>query len=269
MTIASLPWYDLAEVRAANDELWQRVAEHLPPNLREARAPAELERRLPARLQWASGRLLLSQACGYDVVFAERHRLRVVATPCYRAAGCGGPQYRSAVVVRRARQYRSLEDLRGTRCVYNERWSHSGMNGLRSLIAPLHRDGLFFASVRETGSHEASLDALQAGEADVAAIDSVTLGLLRLHRPGSTSGLRVLDWTEPAPAPPFVTDAATDDRMVAALRHALSATLADPAATGLREALLLRSVEVLPSDAYRPIAKLESDARASGYPRLA
>ena len=268
LTTVSLPWYDLAEVRAANDELWRRVALRLPTHL-GARAPLELTRDEPARLQWASGRVLLSQACGYDVVISERDRLRLVATPVYRVAGSRGATYRSAVVVRRPDGRRRLEDLRDSRCVYNERWSHSGMNGLRALIAPLARNGRFFRSVEETGSHEASLAAVRDSRADVAAIDAVTLGLLRRHRPGATAGLRVIAWTEPAPAPPFVTDRAADDETVTALRSALVDTLADRSARDVKGALLLRGVEILPLESYRQIAELEARAAAEGYPRLA
>ena len=266
--IASLPWYDLAEVRAANDELWRQVSGRLPDSLRGGPAPRELDRETPPRLQWRSGRVVLSQACGYDVVGPERDRLRLVATPRYHAIGCGGPTYRSAVIVRRTSGFRTLEDLRGVRCAFNEPESHSGVNGLRGLIAPLHEDGRFFGEVCQSGSHEASLADVREGRADVAAIDCVTLSLLRLHRPGSTAGLRVLAWTRPAPTPPFVTDAGTDEATIAHLVEAIEETLRDKGSAAARAALRLDGVTVLPRAAYEPIADLESEATRLGYPEL-
>jgi len=89
--IVSLPWDDLAEVRKANDELWGLVADRLPSHLRGTPLPTILERRIPTRMQWASGRVILSQACGYDVVLPERNQLRIVATPCYPPPDATGP----------------------------------------------------------------------------------------------------------------------------------------------------------------------------------
>jgi len=71
------------------------------------------------------------------------------------------------------------------------------------------------------------------------------------------------------PAPPFVTDASTDDLTVDALVRALRATLTDLNAANCCRSLLLGSVARLPIDAYQPIADQESDARERGYPQLA
>ena len=68
---ASLPWYDLPEVREATDRFWACVAQ----NLRERgfkQVPEKLDRQLPFDQQWTSGRLLFSQACGYDILLYIR-----------------------------------------------------------------------------------------------------------------------------------------------------------------------------------------------------
>lgn len=269
MKTASLPWYDLAEVQAANDLLWKLVRRRLVSQMSPSTLPSMLDREVSARSQWASGHVLLSQACGYDVVMKERERLQVVATPRYRAPGCEGPNYRSAIIVRRDSGWTRIEDLRGSRCVFNERWSHSGLNSLRSMIAAFHVAGRFFGSVAETGSHESSLIAVQSRSADVAAIDCVTLALLRRHRHRATKGLRVIGWTPSAPAPPFVTDASMDASSVDALRQAIQETLEAPSSTELRHALLIDTVQSLPDEAYQPIVDMENDARERGYPELA
>lgn len=265
--VASLPWYDLEEVRWATDELWCRLAERLR-RYGFRGVPPILERRMPYLEQWSSGRLLLSQACGYDVLLAYPQHLRLLATPRYAAEGCEGPYYRSLVVVRDDIRCREIRELRGGRCVINSETSQSGMNVLRALVAPLAEGGRFFAEVEISGSHEGSLERIRRGDADVAAIDCVTWALLGRHRPGSLDGLRVLGRTPAALAPPFVTSAALPLRNLGRLRAALADTLADPALGEVRRALLLDGVDVLPLSSYRPIAAFEKWARDHGYEEI-
>src|SRR5262249_11090948 len=148
-------------------------------------------------------------------------RLRIVATPHFAFAGCDGPHYRSLIVVREGCPAASIEQLRGLRCVINTPTSHSGMNVLRSLVAPLHERGRFFGSVAISGAHELSIELLRADEADVAAIDCVTYGLLQRYRPSALEGTRVIHRTASVPAPPYVTSASTPNDVVGALRAAL------------------------------------------------
>ncbi|HTJ90442.1 MAG TPA: PhnD/SsuA/transferrin family substrate-binding protein [Acidocella sp.] len=85
---------------------------------------------------------------------------------------------------------RNLTELRGGICAINAIDSHSGMNVLRAELASCSPPTPFFAEVRVTGGHAASLAAIQKGEADVAAIDCVTFALLARWRPDAVSGLR-------------------------------------------------------------------------------
>lgn len=265
--IASLPWYDLRELRTVTDALWQRIA--AAAARRGLTAPTSLCREIDHETQWRSARLLLSQACGYDVVFGHRENLRVVATPRYLAEGCVGARYASWIVVAQHAPARQLVDLRGGVCAANQTTSHSGMNALRALIAPLAGGRPFFREVRWCGAHEQSLGLIRQGLADVAAIDCVTHALLARHRPQALHGTRILASTPPAAAPPFVTSSSTNPATRAALRAALHEVMVDPEAAALRAALLLDGVEELPPDAYAPIAALERDARERGYPTLA
>ena len=262
-SIASLPMYDLPELRPHTDALWQVLRGLLgadglnaPDRLRH---PVELDR------HWRDPRLLLSQSCGYPLLCLPP-RVRVVATPCYDAPGCAGASYRSAVVVRQDDPIATLEALRHKRCALNGRDSNSGMNLLRALLAPLANKQPFFARVIETGSHVASLDAVAGGRADVAAIDCVTWALLRRHRPSAVAGLRVLDWTAACPGLPLVT--AADDRGRDALRRARGLAMREPFLVEHRRALLIDGMEVLAEDAYAAVRVLETDAVAAGYPVL-
>lgn len=262
--LASLPWYDLEEIAPATDQFWQCLAR----NLRQAglaNVPEELNRNLPYERQWASSELLFSQSCGYDVLIAYETKLQLVATPRYTAPGCQGSTYSSLVLVREDSASQSLEDLRGTRCVINTRTSHSGMNILRTLVAPLHCDGRFFSSVKLSGAHEASISMILGRNADLAAIDCVTYALLGRHRPRLLSGTRVLFRTQQVPAPPYVTSAVNAEDVLQSLRRALAETLEDPKASSIKEELLLDNVDFLPLDAYQPVADFEKSSLDHGY----
>ncbi len=264
MSVACLPWYDFAEIRGATDALWASVSRRLQAS-GLGDVPARLERRVHYEDQWDSGELLLGQACGYDVLLAYAHRLQLVATPRYQLDGCEGHSYRSFVVVRDDSPARALEDLRGSRCVINTPTSHSGMNVLRAVVAPLSVNGRFFASATVSGAHERSLELLRSGAVDVAAIDCVSWGLLARHRPAAVTGARIVHRTPAVPAPPFVTSVDTPAAVVSSLRDALGAAIRDPANGEVVDQLALAGVDTLTIENYEPIAKLEQLADDHGY----
>lgn len=261
---ASLPWYDLPEIRPATDALWRQLARQF----RLAgltNVPQRLNRHVAYQQQWTSPDFLFGQACGYDVAVSYAAQLQVVATPCYDVPGCQGSNYSSFVVVREDSRLDSLEQLRGKRCVINTPTSHSGMNVLRALVAPLHCDGRFFAEVRMSGSHERSLRMIQRRQVDVAAIDCVTYALLARYRPGEIAGTRVLHRTEHVPSPPYVTAHATPPQMLVAMRRAALRAFHHPSVAAAKRTLMLGGVRVLPDDAYRSIESLHVMAHRHDY----
>jgi ABC-type phosphate/phosphonate transport system substrate-binding protein len=262
--VADLPWYDLPELRAATDAWWRGIAGHLA-ELGVDDLPAALRRDVAHERNWQERRLLLSQACGYDVIYDAEAVLVPVATPCYASAGCTGPRYRSAVVVRADDAARELADLRGRRCAVNEATSHSGVNALRPLVAALSRGGAFFGQVLVTGAHTDSLGLVQKGGADVAAIDVVVLDLVMRVRPQALAGLRVLAHTDAALAPPYVTSVHTDAETRTRLRLALQRAAADPRLHDCRAALRIERLEFPPASAYAELRAFEAPALQAGY----
>jgi len=251
-------------VLGCSDALWRELARQLR-GVGLPDVPSRLSRNAAYDSQWQRPDFLFGQACGYDVQIAFARRLAVVATPCYAAAGCTGSTYRSFVVVRDDSPLEYLADLRGARCVINTPTSHSGMNILRSLIAPMHADGRFFQSVKISGSHEQSLRMILRREVDVAAIDCVTHALLVRQRPSEIRGTRVFMSTQEVPAPPFVTGLAAGQKWLPRMRRALQRTLDEPALDEAKAALLLDRVEVLPDEAYNPIAAIAALADKHDY----
>jgi ABC-type phosphate/phosphonate transport system substrate-binding protein len=259
--------YDLPELREATDALWRAIASAL--GRRGVRdVPSAVDRDCGLAAAWCDPRLLLSQTCGYVLTHTLAGRVRVVATPCYRASGCAGSRYCSFLMVARGSRFRELVDLRGAVAAFNNDDSHSGMNALRHAVAPHAQGGRFFARAVRSGGHRASLEAVAGGRADVAAIDCVTFALLERAAPELVGATRIIGETASAPALPLVTRAAASDDDLATLRAAVAQACSDLDAT-TRIALRLDGIEIVPASAYAEIDALEADAIGRGYPVLA
>jgi ABC-type phosphate/phosphonate transport system substrate-binding protein len=266
--VAAMGMYDLPELRAANDALWQAIAARLEAD-GVIDAPQALTRDRSLDEVWLDPRLLLAQTCGYPFAHALKGKVNLVATPRYRARGCEGPFYRSAVVVRGGDPATSLRDLLGRRCALNDLASNSGMNHLRVELAPMAGGQPFFSAVSISGSHLASAEWVASGEADVAAVDCVTWAHLERWRPALTRRLKVLAWTVQSPGLPLITAGDADPATRAALRRALRDVETDPQLREARADLLLDGFNDLPASHYHAIVHLEQIASAQGYPELA
>jgi ABC-type phosphate/phosphonate transport system substrate-binding protein len=265
---AGLPMYDLAELRPATEAWWEGLARAFRAEGLD-NVPAGLSQDWPARKLWQAPDLLFGQTCGYPLMHGLSASLRLVATPCYAAPGCSGPEYCSLVLVREDDAASGLAMLRGRTAVINAPDSHSGCNVLRALAAPLAADGRFFRRVIVSGSHLGSLRTLRRGAADVAAIDCVLHALLERHRPSALVGLRTLLRSPSAPGLPYVTGALQPCDAVRRLRAGLLRALADPKLAACRTDLLIERASVLSLEDYGVIADLERRARALGYAELA
>ena len=178
--IAALPMYEFPEIAAANDALWSGIALRL--RARGVPAPAGLARGADVARLWRDPGLVFGHTCGYPYAKELSDAVVLIATPEYCFPGCDGAAYRSFLICRK-HDPRRLDAFRGGVAAVNAWDSNSGMNLFRAAIAP-HADGRpFFASVILTGSHQASLAAVAAGGADLAAVDCVTFALLQRLRP--------------------------------------------------------------------------------------
>ena len=264
---ASLSMYDLPELRRANDRLWAAIAARLEA-AGIADVPRGLDRDEPPQEVWTDPGLLLAQTCGYPLAKRLHNRVRLVATPRYRAEGCRGPNHSSAVIVRAEDPARVLADVRGAKLAVNDLESGSGMNLLRAAIAPLAGGRPFFGPVTVTGSHIASIQGVASGDADVSAIDAVTWAHVRRWRPRIAARLRVLTWTEECPGLPLITAATTDHSTLAVLQGVLQDVVADPASAEARETLLLEGFSLLQLQDYDAVFALKRRAIEQRYPIL-
>jgi phosphonate transport system substrate-binding protein len=164
----------------------------------------------------------LAFVCGLAYVVWGEETEPLVA-PVLTDERCQGePIYFSDVVVRRDSHFHSFADLRNTTWVYNEPYSQSGSGIVRFHLARSGYGRSFFRRELEAGSHEAALQLVAEGEADVAAVDSHVLATLLPGHPRLDGRLRVIHTLGPSPIQPLV-----------AARH-----LPGPAKTAMRRALV-------------------------------
>ena len=259
--------YDLPEISWALDQFWSNWTRRL----RAAGVPD-----LPAKL--THGRhfselmddpnLLVSQCCGYDILHRYRETLMPIATPEYTAPGCIGGNYCSVVVVSDNSRFDDVRQMHDTVAAINGPESHSGMSALRQLVADHHVDGKFFSDVIVTGSHLASLALIRRGDAEVAAIDTVTLALIRRHRPQALAGIRELGTTYCAPAPPFVVSSNLPAEQVALITATLFDLFADPTLIGCLDVMMLQRICPASREDYWIINAFEQHASMAGYAEL-
>ncbi len=267
--VAALPMYNVSPLLRAD---WITLIDRVAETLQHADAPVILTAVDPGEESdalhafWRRDDVLLSQTCGYPLMHGLAPHVRLVGTPRFAVPGCYRETYSSAIVVRAKGCPATLAACRGARAACNSADSHSGMNALRHAVAPLARDGRFFGSVLHTGSHLGSLAAVANGEADVAAIDCVTLAFAAEHCPALVAGLRQIGSTREVAGLPFIASRRAGASLVTRLRVAMRQVLHDDA--GLRSRLRLQ--DIVPSTVanYLPITAMAQEARMRGYGAL-
>jgi ABC-type phosphate/phosphonate transport system substrate-binding protein len=267
----ALPMYNNSpELAEAARALLRRVAKGLRE--RGWEEPKDIVEPAPDDLPgfWRAPTTLLSQTCGYPLVTQLAGDVDVLARPGFAIDGCEDHSYCSFVVVRDDAKVTELADLQDQRLAANSPDSHSGMNALRNLLAPLAAsrlvNGRFFAQVLWSGSHAQSLAMLQAGQADVCAVDCVSFDNLALHRPETVQGLRVLARTAQAPSLPWVCNRRLSAAQKAQLlEQVLNLPQSEPAACA---ALRLKGLKPAGLADYLAIQEMEDSAIQMGYPVL-
>jgi ABC-type phosphate/phosphonate transport system substrate-binding protein len=265
--LASLPMYNLPEMREANARFWaalrgllrQAGLADVPEALIFERGP------VPPRLE---AELLFTQTCGYPLETVFKGQAIRLGSPVYDVPGCEGPTHRAFFLVRAESAAQSLADLKGSIFLLNSPVSNSGMNLPRRALAEIAGGRPFFRQVIDTGGHPASLDRLLRGEGDVASIDCVTYAFWRHYRAEAAARVRIVAETPVSPSIPFVTSVATPARVVDVLRAALRTAARERHHAEVRAGLMLTGIEDVPDAAYAGLLDYAKEAAALGYPEL-
>jgi ABC-type phosphate/phosphonate transport system substrate-binding protein len=246
-------------IRLANERWISRILEHLGHSRLNAA-------RLSLPELWLSPDLLLTQTCGYPLMTLLRDQVRIVGRPRYELPDATAGNHCSLILSRADDSRETLADFCGSRGVINSDDSNSGMNLLRQRLAPLQRDGQFFASVGISGAHRESLRWLRDGQADLAAIDSVTYAYLAQHAPEEVSGLRVVARSALSPTLPFITVATATDEQIEQLRRVMNQALRE--LPDVAQTLGLPEVLSASESDYRVVLDYLREAEELGYGRL-
>lgn len=267
--VAALPMYNVAPALRAD---WHALLDRVAGRLARSGTPVVLSVVEPGdgpdalHAFWRRDDVLLSQTCGYPLIQGLARHVRLIGAPSFAAPGCVGHRYTSAIMVRADDGPASLAGCRGLRAAFNDHGSHSGMNALRHAVSPLARHGRFFAGTVCTGSHLRSLEAVAQGEADVAAIDCVTLAFARAHLPARVAGLRQIGATRAVAGLPFIASRRAGHALIANVRRAMRAALQDDPALCAR--LLLDDLVPCTVADYLPHAAMAHEANRLGYGEL-
>lgn len=176
-------------------------------------------------------------------------------------------QYRSEFIVARESPFRSVEDARGRRFAFNSRDSHSGWNAPRGYFAA-DPEPAFAEVVGPFVTHQRVVEAVASGAAELAAIDSLTMLLLRRHDAALAGRVRVVGATAPCPIPAFVANAVTAAQ-AGRLREALTTLHHGETGRGLLGELCLRRFDAIAPTAYAATLAVETQAVAKGYLEIA
>ena len=215
---------------------------------------------------WLSPQLLVSQTCGYPLMTQLRGQVRIIGRPRYELVHSSHGEHCSLLLTRADNPRNRLAQFYQSRGVINGHDSNSGMSLLRHCVAPLQRDGRFFASVGISGAHRESLRWLREDRADLAAIDSVTYDYLARFAPEEVAGLRVITRSAPSPTLPYIGALGSSDVQVAQIREAMNLALQDlPQVT---QTLGVQTVLPASEDDYQVVLDYQRQATSAGYPKL-
>lgn len=208
---------------------------------------------------WLSPQLLLTQTCGYPLITALRGQVQVVGRPLYQLPHSTDGRHCSLLLARADDPRQRLEDFRGSHGLLNARDSNSGMNLFRHALAPLQRDGRFFAQLSLTGGHRHSLLAIKQGRGDLAAIDSVTFDYLAREQSEEVAGLKIIGRTASGPCLPYITRTGADGE---GIRQAMNEALQD--SPDIAQALAITEVVPAREEDYRILLEYQRKAQELG-----
>ncbi|MGB3127790.1 MAG: PhnD/SsuA/transferrin family substrate-binding protein [Pseudomonas sp.] len=215
---------------------------------------------------WLAPELLVTQTCGYPLMTQLRGQVRVIGRPRYELAHSSLGDHCSLLLTREDNPRTALADFFDSRGVINGHDSNSCMNLLRERLAPLQRDGRFFASVGISGAHRESLRWLREDRADLAAIDSVTFDYLARFAPQEVAGLRIVTHSAPSPTLPYIGPLDLSDERVLQIREAMNLALRD--LPHVVETLGIHEVLPASEDDYQVLLHYRQEALSAGYSTL-
>lgn len=211
--------YDWPEVRNETEAFWDRVRTTVP-RLPALSHPAESDDLLAL---WQDPATVVADCCWGAVDAGLCGTQQRLAQRSYHGVPGGtGSRYRSAVVAIGGNTAEPGDDAVLPDRIGSRRWAANSPDSRSGWLSIAEDAGLPDDGVLWTGSHRASIRAVAAGRADLAAIDCRSWQLALDHEPAARE-LTVVGWTAPRLGTFFMTGTETRPDVAAALREALSA----------------------------------------------
>lgn len=181
-------------------------------------------------------RLDFAWVCDYPFV-ALKNEVRLLAVPLNQ----GRPVYRAYLIVpAKDAHTRSISDLKGKVFGYADPYSNTGYLAPRFAIKQIGENpAAFFRKTFFTWSHRKLIEAVAAGLAQGAMVDSYVWDSLARISPDLTSRTRVVDKTEEYGFPPFVAHKSVSTEDFKAMQSVLLNMSANPEGKALLERLNL------------------------------
>lgn len=196
-------------------------------------------------------------SCGLPYVRqteAPQPAVRLLAAPVMAGPRYAGrPVYFSDLIVRRDSAFQRLAELRGARFAYNQPTSFSGYVHPRYHMHTLNESFAFFGAMLQSGSHATSMDWVESGQADCAAIDSVVLAMELAQHPERQHSFRVIESIGPAPMPPLIASARLPEAQHARLTDALLQMHTQPRGRSILQAAGMDRFAAVSDQDYDPI----------------
>jgi ABC-type phosphate/phosphonate transport system substrate-binding protein len=211
--------YDVPVVNHHTNAFWQAIAAELAKA--GVSAPSKLTRDVDDWTVWQHPELLFSQTCGFPFVSKLEGHVTLIGTPDYGAVSRRPGWYNSKVICRADDPRDTLAAFKGATFAYNDMASQSGVMSIMYLLHRTIGDERHFGTCEQSGGHAFSTAMVAQGEADIAAVDSVTW--MNIQRDQPDLNVRILAETDPTPGLPYITH---KDQEAAVFADAVEAAIA-------------------------------------------
>lgn len=202
----------------------------------------------------ANGDLDFAWICSYAFVRArEPEFLGLLAVPEWRTR----PLYQCYVIARKDSAYRSFDDLQGRVFAFTDPDSNTGYLYPQALLGARGRQSAdFFRLTFFTYSHVESVEAVAAGVADGAAVDSYVWEHLKQINPALVERTRVVETSPDFGFPPLVYRVGVNEDLRRAMAGALLTMDRDGQGRVLLDELMIDRFALHPPDLYNGVRRL-------------
>jgi phosphonate transport system substrate-binding protein len=172
----------------------------------------------------------------------------------------GKPFYYAYVIVPAAGPARSLADLRGKRFAFTDPRSNTGRLVPEYLVVREFKVApeAFFGTSKYTGSHDRSIDEVNAGAVDGASVDSLIFDYIAARSPERVKNVRIVAKSIPFGIPPFVAVKGAEPKLRARIQQVLLEMHADPEGKRILDGIMVDRFIVPVDSNYDAVRDMET-----------